>query len=79
MRWYTKLLPFFIVCWLARKHCTAFRINDWTYVQASGPGKKYKPEPVVLIEVDPTKRPDWYPHDQHSSRPKTQPGDTACR
>ncbi len=60
MRWYIKLLPFFIVCWLARRFCSRMRVNDWIYVFPFGPGTYEKPEAVVLIEVDPKNRTDWY-------------------
>lgn len=63
MRWYVKLLPFFIVCWLARRHCSVIKVHDWTYAFLSGPGTRSKPEPVILIEIDTTKRPDWFAND----------------
>lgn len=56
MKSWLKLLPFFVVCWLARKYCSRIRIGNWIYVQPFGPGTKDNPEPNVLIEVDISKR-----------------------
>jgi hypothetical protein len=56
MKSWVKLLPFFVVCWLARKFCCLIKVGDFIYCQPFGPGTKEKPEPVVLIELDVKKR-----------------------
>ena len=47
-RGWLKLLPFFVVEWLAALLCSI----DWLYVQPFGPGTRGKPQANVLIEVD---------------------------
>jgi len=59
MRWWIKLLPFFVVCWIARRSCSRHRIGDWVYVHPFGPGSKTKPEENVLVEVN-VKNRHWY-------------------
>lgn len=59
MRSWTKILPFFVVCWLARKYGMTQRQNGLVYAQAFGPGQKHKPEAIVLIELDPADRPEY--------------------
>lgn len=60
MRSWLKLLPFFIVCWIARRNCSRMNVGGWVYVQPFGPGHKHKPEPNILIEVDVAWRTNWY-------------------
>jgi hypothetical protein len=60
LRPWVKILPFFVVCWLARKYCERQRVNNWIYVQPFGPGKMHKPQANVLIEVDVANREGWY-------------------
>ena len=59
MRLWVKLLPFFIVEWLAIKYGAVYHISGWTYTQPFGPGDRKARRRSILIEIDPAERPDW--------------------
>lgn len=59
MKSWCKLLPFFIVEWLAVKHLGRMNIDGWIYVNAFGPGTPETRQRSVLIEVEPSERPNW--------------------
>lgn len=72
MRLWCKLLPFFIVEWMAIERCGTFRINGWNYVQPFGPGDSKRRRRSVLIEVDPSERPDWNVREEEEHVRKAQ-------
>lgn len=56
MKAWLKLLPFFVVAWIARKYCSRQIIDKWIYVQPFGPGTTSQPEEIVLIELNASNR-----------------------
>lgn len=67
MRLWIKLLPFFIVEWLAVQYGAVYHVNGWTYTQPFGPGDRKARRRSVLIEIDPAERPDWNIQDEEEN------------